>query len=952
MHKRAKIINGLFQQEAGQALVLMLIFLLLGSLTLAPVLAHMATALKTETKYEVKTNELFTADAGIETGLWRIKYDFMGPDYDPYDFETVWLYETDPVNGLSADVTVQNVWFPRNLTLDSLGLDAAEARAIIESEKLVISGTSGAVPGQPFYIKMDFNPDDGDNLTIKSIGAWLPQGFTYDTGSCSLFDDPFAAYYPDSVEVATVPGGQTVAWSYDAPYPLFTSFPNYEVIEDTLSVSFSFTYEPPASDPEKMPLAVAWVTTDMDPTCINPNDVPIVWDTDMRYYRVTSSTGETNIETYSSKSQLRNLGNGIAGDYVAIGNSVMLDNYYPYDKRDTLLTSSSTDVADVSPIPADGDVLYAYLYWSGFRHSASIFADTCANFNNWERSSEDGSQTRVPIADGDISGVWNTSPCWDDVDETSPNDTDYMTGTTDSGGYQLFAFTPFAVPDQPITGLTVYFRAKDVGSGSGDIRASIKVNGNYYQGNTNSTGNSFTTYPCVFSTNPATGLAWTAADINGTGANSLQQFGVYSTDLNPDVQVSMVYAQVNYESDSRWTIYSSSQFQGQGTSDTGNAPRTIELADSFNLSSYPSGTIAVGWNQYEYGYLEYDDTLYYAVSGDGGATWSGNIEAFHDDNPSSTHYYVVPDAYKTSSFKIRFYFDFDLTDEYVRLDNINIYSMPPDTSVTFEIEGEQVYLDANGDPQSGSQPLTASHSAVLVNPTGTNSPGYSYACYKDVSKLVKKYPEAPGEEHHTGNYEFTVGDIYADTGEYVSYAGWSLIIIYGSPTTAGRYIYLRDIQDIFAFNPGNTNLDFDNDGEGGGDITGFLFPEPIRDKSGDIRDPRAAKITCFVGEGDVNYDNDTLVITGQQSLRSLSLSNTSSPVDNVWNSSSPGMSYPGIDVDTFDVLWNDEILTPKDTKLHLDMDSGTDAWNLIYVIVSVRSETVTSGTGHYVIGSN
>jgi hypothetical protein len=61
------------------------------------------------------------------------------------------------------------------------------------------------------------------------------------------------------------------------------------------------------------------------------------------------------------------------------------------------------------------------------------------------------------------------------------------------------------------------------------------------------------------------------------------------------------------------------------------------------------------------------------------------------------------------------------------------------------------------------------------------------------------------------------------------------------------------------------------------------------------------------------------------------------------------MSYPGIDVDTFYVLWDDGILTPKDTSLHLDMNSGTDAWNLVYFIMSVRSETVTAGTGHYII---
>ena len=53
----------------------------------------------------------------------------------------------------------------------------------------------------------------------------------------------------------------------------------------------------------------------------------------------------------------------------------------------------------------------------------------------------------------------------------------------------------------------------------------------------------------------------------------------------------------------------------------------------------------------------------------------------------------------------------------------------------------------------------------------------------------------------------------------------------------------------------------------------------------------------------------------------------------------------------FRCLWSDNILTPGDTRLHLDMNSGTDAWNLIYLILSVRSETVTSGTQDYVIES-
>jgi len=926
---------------------------------------HMGTALKTGIKYEASSNELYTADAGIDTGLWRIKYDYMGPEYGPYDYASTWIYETDPVNHSTADVSVQNLWLPSNVTLAGVGLNAETAAEMIETEKLIVSGTSGVNPGQPFHIKMDFNPADGDNLTIKSIGVWLPQGYTYTAGNSELEQlslvDPCR---PDSVSIQTVAGGSTVVWSYNPPYPLFIAFPNYAVDDGTLTVTFSFTYAPPASDPTKMPLAMTWATTAMDPTCINPDDVPLAWDTDIRYYKITSLSGDTNIETYTSKSQLRNLGNGTAGDYIAIGNSVMLDNYYPYDKRDTVLAESSTDVAEVAPIPANGDVLYAYLYWSGFRHSQSLWADACSAFTNWTLAASDGTLDVLPTGDGLSSGTWTTAPLTEKVNETtSAGDSDYIIGTTDGGGYQLFSFDTISILEQPIASVTVHIRARDdtATTGTNDIRPAIKINGvaNPYYNATNNPGTSFTDYSYTWTANPKTSAAWTYDDItNASSTNGLQQFGVYSSDLLPDMRVSICYLTVTYSA--YWSI-NSGQFQGRGANNNGVDPRYLTMTSSYNLSGYDPGTICVGWTQSDYessGSLETDDTLYYAFSADGGATWSNGAswntddEVFHDDITSGSNFILVPEEYLTSGFKMRFYYNFDDPTEYVRLDNINIYYMPPDTSVTFKIDGEQVCFDGDGEPVSATGNLTAGFSAVLINQAGSTAAGYSYACYKDVTELVKKYPETPGETHHTGNYEFTVGNVSADTGEYISYAGWSLIIIYSSPDTAGRYIYLRDIHDIFAFNPGSTNLDFDNDGVAGGDVTGFLFPEPVRDKYGDVVDPRAAKITCFVGEGDDIYTGDTLMITGQQSGLSEYLSNDESPQNNIWNSASPGMSYPGVDVDTFEILWEDGILTPKDTSLHLDMNSGTDAWNLVYFIMSVRSETVTAGTGHYLIDNN
>lgn len=163
--------------EAGQTLIIVLIFLLLGSLTLVPTLTHIGTALKTGEMYEENTHELYTADSGIEDAIWRIKYDFMGIDYNPYDFESTWPYETEDVNGLAADFTIKNVWFPSDFTLDDwddVGLTPDTARTMIESEKLVVIGTAGATHGLPYNVRINFTPDVGDNLSVKSLGVWLP----------------------------------------------------------------------------------------------------------------------------------------------------------------------------------------------------------------------------------------------------------------------------------------------------------------------------------------------------------------------------------------------------------------------------------------------------------------------------------------------------------------------------------------------------------------------------------------------------------------------------------------------------------------------------------------------------------------------------------------------------------------------------------------------------------
>jgi hypothetical protein len=626
----------------------------------------------------------------------------------------------------------------------------------------------------------------------------------------------------------------------------------------------------------------------------------------------------------------------------------------------------------------------------------------------------------------------------------------YIQVNFEAGGYQLFTFSPFEIPaGGTVTNITVNIRARDATSGTNDIRPCIMVNGaKYYPISGNDPTTSFATYSYSFATNPDTGLSWTTDDINGTGLHPLQQFGVYSSNLVPDIRVSMVYAQVAYEG-SRWS-FSSGQFQGRGTSSAGTAQRTLTMNESIDLHSYAPGTVSISWDQSASLAVDSTDHFYYAFYN---GSWSTNYEAFSGNSPSSLFNIVVPDDYLKSNFKMRFFFDFNSTDEYVYIyeiyirysndgldfafydgiswsDNyqafrwnagiptseptpasnnnfsfvipqeyltdsfkirfslvgfdgtnencnidditVTVSGMQPDASINFKINGTQVYYDSSG-PQTGTHKLTASKSQVVRNYQysygGSDPHGYSYSCFRDVTTLVRTFTIPTADGNYPGYATYTVGDVFANTDDQWSYAGWSLIIIYTSAETYGHQLYLFDNFIYSNQDPEDgINVDFDNDDEPGGTITGFFVPNPV---SGEVN---AAKITCFVGEGDEIYSGDFLALNAPEELRNNPTDythyesyklwdgttssapgdeghqpNNSSHPNNVWNSKSTGLSAEGVDVDTFNVTWASGLLNPGDTSARIELVTRRDVWNLVYMIVSFRSSITTGGSIAYLI---
>jgi hypothetical protein len=217
--------------------------------------------------------------------------------------------------------------------------------------------------------------------------------------------------------------------------------------------------------------------------------------------------------------------------------------------------------------------------------------------------------------------------------------------------------------------------------------------------------------------------------------------------------------------------------------------------------------------------------------------------------------------------------------------------------------------------------------------------------------------------------------VLGDTGSEWSYAGWSLVLVYSSPTTLGHQLYLYDTFRYAGGNGGNSGNGSDIDPTGatpgpGGVISGFIVPPQITGET------NAATFTAFVGEGDWCYAGDFVAfnapsqywsnpwsipdgspsklwdgITADASQLILPpyLPNTAAQPDNVWNSYSQTGLSDGVDIKTFNVTWASGLLHAADTSARIDLPTQVDAWNLVYMIFSFRSSVSSGGSISYLI---
>jgi hypothetical protein len=385
----------LIRDEKGQALLITLLFLAIGSLLITPTLDLMGTGINSGRIYEQKIDEIYAADAGIEDALWNIRYDFvedlLGAGYDEYDYSTVYDYPYDlDVNGKVVDITIQNIWIPKDIP-ESPPPAADEAKGIIEDEKLIIIGYPSSEEST-YTIKIVYNWDTTqhrDALRVKTIGIWLSPGFEYVAESCDL------NYSQETISLYK--GGYAVVW--DFANPRFRDFPPASDTSNPLVKTFDFQYTGPEGQiPE---LVSSWIDT------TGVTGISYSWDDSIRLYKIVSEAGGVQVEAYGAKTKFRRLKSTISSDYTVAGNTwmeatgeeeILDDCSYPESYfRDRLYAESDGTIQriGIEQIPESGNVPAGkipeeaiiedvYLYWTGWiDYHYYYYGYGCEGWNCW-----------------------------------------------------------------------------------------------------------------------------------------------------------------------------------------------------------------------------------------------------------------------------------------------------------------------------------------------------------------------------------------------------------------------------------------------------------------------------------------------------------------------------------------------------------------------------------------
>jgi hypothetical protein len=650
--------------QRGSAMILVLIFMAVAGMVVPPMLTYMTTGLKAGIVFEKKTQALYAAESGVNDGLWFVRYsevgDLFGVAYNAYDFTSSWSYTVnETLNDLAVDVAFQNVWIPKNIQPAPL---TSQARGIIEAGKLLVLSSAGI--GSEYRIEAAFYPGEGDDLRVETLGVWLPPGYTYVEGSSTLETDYDTSTYITSVE-ANIPwaSGKAVIWHF-ASIPFGEFGPDVE--DEDIPIRSSITFQYTADNPGTLPVAVAWMTTS------GATGVPFSWDADVKVYRIKSTASDVSVEVYATRSETRQLGAAVKGDYVAIGNVLETSTTGDPNYRNRLLKESTATIQSgqgTGEVPETATIRDAWLYWSGWindGHPEDVWTDDADEFATSQTVwSDDGSSfttTQTVFQDlcNSFTPNWSAGGAWTATGGQ-------FRGRYVSGGdaARYLTLSP-AINLSSYLGKTVQFRW-DQGEGTGQETTDGL---DYYLNNGSGWTGPFTAFRHGSISSPFT---VTLTDSYKTSNFSIRfslvdnaGSGEYAYIDNATITV----ISNRWDAGAAW-VTTGGQFRGHYPGSGGDPARTLTLSSPIDLQAYSTQTVQLSWDQGEGTGQETADGLdYYLYNG---SAWGGPFQAFRSGSRSSPFTASIPAGYLLSGFKMRFYLvDNAGSGEYASIDNIDI----------------------------------------------------------------------------------------------------------------------------------------------------------------------------------------------------------------------------------------------------------------------------------------
>lgn len=979
--------------ESGYAtLVTVLVIMAIGAVIITPLLALVIQGHRSGATHNQITDRLYAADTGIQDGLWRVQSDdlptsWLGTWGDIYGENFTYQLPTQ-INGCDVTVLIRAKWLLE-------GLESAHNGRMPHANNVTVSSS---VVSSGVYKMVLIDKDMPGNWKAERIAVWLPAGYEYVAGSSNL--EKLATTDPAYI-VPTVSdwnNGHTVIWDYAASAKQSVAYIDLPA-ETTTRRYITFNFTPAGS----VSTAFSWVRT-------NSNDVYLSWSGDIKQFQIeaTATDPVTGASTTVIAANMKNdgvsTGMAINGDYEATGNALIRDYNNDSSYRERLYQESS---GVISGIPDGGTARKLILYWSGWKSTPpnTWHSETTYDVSQWTEAHRTDLYNLVPnykmdkvclkvkigvteylISSQLQADSWQVVP--GAINPSGANPWDYPNGWYYSCKADVTALvkTRLAACGIDVTewsGEAEYIVGHAQESTSmasdeilqgvhgnsasdvyvvGDSGTIIWYNGSSWQnvavGSTDQDLKDVVSFP--------TGDVWTVGDsyrVIGTNyytilhKDNATDWGDGDGGITGGVNLKSIWGEDSsyiYAVGDSGTIL---MFNGSTWVKQTNT-RTETLRGIWGSSA--TDAWAVG-DAHKISKSTYCYTLLHTTNG--GANWTpvdktGNTRLYSIWGTDANHIFAVGEGgtilycnngsggaaawtamtshttetlYGVWGTSVNDVFAVGASGTIMHYDGSSWSSMTSGCTRylygAWGTSGANVYVA--GESTTG---------GTLIHYNGVDDNGDG-SVWDPVTGGAQMYDW--DTETAIASTDYPLGDPaqentlgHTDAKWSASYAAWSIMDIYTSPETKGHQIYIFDtLQPSGRYNTRSF------------DIEGFLAPANV------LTETEAARITCFVGEGDQNLLGENIYlkrkisppIAGHGTKLNTGADGTALDNGNVWNSISNEMSADGIDIDTFSVRGSDGVIQPSDSGATVTLETGQDVWNLVYLVLSMRSDL--SGTG-------